>query len=100
MSSGLVSGGSFPLVLRKPWERAGSQQGGNATSPGVGDPGSSFRLAIGSQCGLGLGCPLFGPVSSLVSGAGWTSLGSTNRNSPGGQAGNIGVWGAGGQGVQ
>lgn len=61
MSSGLVSGGSFPLVLRKPWERAGSQQGGNATSPGVGDPGSSFRLAIGSQCGLGLGCPLFGP---------------------------------------
>ena len=61
LSSGLLSGGSFPLVLRKSWERAGSQQGGNASSPGVGNPGSGFSLAIGSQCGLGLGYPLFGP---------------------------------------
>ena len=60
MSSGLLSGGSFPLVLRKSWERAGSQQGVNATSLGVGNPGSGFSLAIGSQCGLGLAYPLFG----------------------------------------
>ena len=43
---------------------------------------------------------IWASVSSLVSGAGWTSLGSTNRNSPGGQVGDIGVRGARRQGVQ
>lgn len=62
LSSRLLSGGSFPRVLRKSWERAGSQQGGNATSPGVGNLFLVLALAwpLAHSVALGLATPYLG----------------------------------------